>query len=96
MASEAVQFQTDIRSWDRLDAVVLREAKARRREEIWVTVTGLVRAPEKYVREGGRIAAGYGHLGIFPAEIVVQQIRDVVVKPTPTYDYGALVRHTDR
>jgi hypothetical protein len=95
-ASDVAHFKTDVRSWDELDAIVLREAKARRREAIWVSVTGLVRAPASYVREDGKVVAGYGHLGTLPVELVVKQIRDVLIKPTPTYDYGALVPRNDR
>jgi hypothetical protein len=34
------------------------------------------------------VVGGFGHLGAFPGEIVVEQVFDVVVSPNATYDYG--------
>jgi hypothetical protein len=83
---------TDLSSWNHLDEFVLREAKTGRRKEIWITVVGLVRAPTTYIRDNGAVVGGYGHLGVFPAELVVQRISDISVVPTPTYDYAEMVR----
>ena len=44
---------TDLVSWERLDKLVVGEAKARRKEEIWADVTGFLRAPERYVDGNG-------------------------------------------
>jgi len=89
---ESVPFKTDRESWDKLDEIAIREGKAGRREEIWVTVTGRLRAPEAYIRKDGRVRGGYGHLGVYPAELVVERVSDVEIRPTPTYDYKAILR----
>lgn len=84
-------FETDRKSWDALQLLVLREARARRREEVWVRIRGEVRAPARYVRDGGEIFGGYGHLGGFPAELVVERVLDVNIRPNPTFDYSELL-----
>jgi len=84
-------FTTDKESWDRLDRRVLSEARAGRREEIWVTLTGLIRAPEVYVRPDGRVVGGFGHLNSLPAELVVKRVVEIRVRSTPTYDYGQML-----
>ena len=91
-SEETVAFKTDEKSWRDLEELALREAKAGHREEIWATVTGVLRAPQSYIREDGRVVGGYGHLAVFPAELVVERILGTTIKPTPTYDYGALLR----
>jgi hypothetical protein len=88
--TEPAAFRTDQKSWDELDAFVLREAKAGHREEIWVSIIGLVRAPKSYIREDGQVVGGYGHLGGFPAQLVVQRVSKMWIKQVPTYDYGQL------
>jgi hypothetical protein len=85
-----VPFKTDRKSWDVLDEITLREIREGRHEEIWVTAVGKLRTPEGYIRDDGRVAGGYGHLGVFPAELVVQRVFDIEIKATPTYDYGLM------
>ena len=87
-----IPFKTDRRSWDELDQLVLGEGRAGRREEIWVTIAGEVRAPQEYVRKDGSLAGGYGHLGVFPVELVVERVSDISVVPRPTFDYKELLR----
>jgi hypothetical protein len=89
-----VPFKTDDHSWRKLDGVVINEAATGRKEEIWVTVVGQLRAPRAYVRGDGRVVGGYGHLGVFPAELVVHRILDIAVDSTPTYDYREMVRRS--
>jgi hypothetical protein len=91
-ANETVSFRTDQKSWKDLEEIVLREAKAGQHEEICVTLVGVLRAPQSYIRENGQIVGGYGHLGVFPAELVVERVSGVTIKSNPTYDYGELVR----
>lgn len=68
--------------------MVLRVAKENRRVEIWVTVVGQVRA-------GRRSPSGpcdpvlrghYGHLGAFPAQLVVKRMDEIVIKENPGSD----------
>jgi len=89
----AVDFQTDQRSWDALDMFVAREAKAGHREQIWVTVIGLLQSPDP---SSGRILGGYGHLGAYPAQLVVKRVSDIKVKAEPTYDYRQLLKSKGR
>jgi hypothetical protein len=71
---------------------MLREGKAGHRGEIWATIIGLVDAQATYVRPDRAVVLGYGHLGAFPAELTVKRVVDIVVKSTPTYDYGEMRR----
>ena len=61
-------------------------------EEIWVTVVGMLRAPESYVRKDGQVVGGYGHLGGYPAQLVVKTVVNIAIKERPTYDYRELLR----
>jgi hypothetical protein len=89
---ETVPFVTDMESWDRIQDLVMAAAKVGLRGEIWVTIVGFVRAPESYVRkDGGTVQLGYGHLGVYPAEITVHYIKDVEFKCVPTYDYSEIL-----
>lgn len=84
-----VAFKTDPESWDRLDLTALEAGKQGRSVEIWATIIGQIRAQSEYVLPDGRVRSGFGHLGAFPAEVVVKQITDITVKPVPKsrYDY---------
>jgi hypothetical protein len=91
-----LSFRTNQKSWDALEAFVRQQARAGNRAEIWVTVVGKVRAPATYIRGKGRVVGGYGHLGVFPAELVVKDVSNVVLKSNPTYDYRELLRRHGR
>lgn len=91
---ERVQFATDDSSWDEWGEVLIREAKAGLRGEIWMTVLGKVRARQTYIREDGAVFLGYGHLGVLPAQLVVKRIFDIEVKrDPPTYDYSIILKY---
>jgi hypothetical protein len=69
--------------------------KTGKRFEIWVTVMGRVqtrarRSPLGPCDRKSWGMYGYGHLGAFPAQIVVESIRDIDVKKNAQslYDYG--------
>lgn len=87
--SNPVSFKTDDSSWNQVDKIVIREAKARHHEEIWVTVVGQLRAIRT---QEGSVAGGYGHLGAYPAELVVERMFDVRIVSRPTYDYGEILK----
>jgi hypothetical protein len=89
---EAHTSQIDLGSWERLDELVIREAKAGHREEIWATFTGIARAPDSYALPDGHVTPGYGHLGSLPVELFVERVSDVTVRSSPTYDYAELLR----
>jgi hypothetical protein len=88
----AATFATDDKSWENLELFVRQEARAGKREEIWVTVTGMLRAPASYVRKDGKVVGGYGHLGGYPAQLVVKNVLDISVRKNRTYDYRELLR----
>ena len=69
------------------------EAKLGRRVEVWVTAVGKLNASDRRSPVGpcDRVAnSGFGHLGAFPAQIVVQAFNDVqvIAQPDSPYDYG--------
>jgi uncharacterized membrane protein YcgQ (UPF0703/DUF1980 family) len=73
------------------------EAKEGRRVEVWVTVKGKLKASDRRSPVGpcDRVVnSGFGHLGVFPAQIAVEAFTDVQVIPNPDspYDYGHIYR----
>jgi hypothetical protein len=73
------------------------EAKQGRRVEVWVTARGKLNASERRSPIGpcDRIVnSGFGHLGVFPAQIVAETFHDVQVIPRSDspYDYGPIYR----
>lgn len=91
---EAPPFTTEQESWRAWNDLVRHQAERGLRGEIWMTVVGMVRAPKEYVRADGAVFAGYGHLGAFPAELVVKRIFDIEVKrDPPTYDYSIILKY---
>jgi uncharacterized membrane protein YcgQ (UPF0703/DUF1980 family) len=73
------------------------EEKQGRRVEVWVTVRGKLNASERRSPAGpcDRVVnGGIGHLGVFPAQIVVEVLDDVQVIPNASspYDYGRVYR----
>jgi hypothetical protein len=82
---------------DNIECKVELEAKKGKRFEIWVTATGHLRAREQASPLGpcDRIArGGYGHLGAYPAELVVEEFTNIEVKANPNspYDYSNIYR----
>jgi hypothetical protein len=75
------------KSWDGLHGVVVKEAQRGSRGAIWVTITGRLLGPWHTDDHGNRIYGGYGHLGAFPAEIIVDHVSDIELKPTPKLNY---------
>jgi hypothetical protein len=80
---------------DKAERTAEEDAKHGKRSEVWVTVIGRVRAPERPSPAGpcDPVRRGhYGHLGVFPAQLVVERFTDIQVIPNPnsTYDYGNL------
>lgn len=82
--------------WDAVAEVersVEAEAKKGKRFEIWVTVIGRLDTRARPSRRGpcdNRDLFGYGHLGVFPAELVVESFTDIKVieNPASPYDYA--------
>ena len=74
------------------------EAEAKRagkRFEIWVTVVGRLEtratlSPRGPCDRKSWGLVGYGHLGVFPAQITVESFRDIEVRVNPKspYDYA--------
>ena len=89
---KGTDFTTDDDSWDHLELFVRNEAKAGRREEIWVTVLGILQATPSYVKKNGEPLSGYGYFGGYPAQLVVKTVLEISIRKRPTYDYGKLLR----
>ncbi len=73
------------------------EAKQGRRVEVWVTVRGKLSASERRSPVGPCdpvTNGGFGHLGAFPAQIVVEAFDDIQIIPNAhsPYDYGHIYR----
>lgn len=77
------------------------EAEAKRtgkRFELWVTVVGRLETRARYPRlspcDRNSWGSGYGHLGVFPAQIVVENFSDIEIRANPKspYDYAHMYR----
>jgi len=90
---QPVPFATDGPSWDRLDRVVIEEAKKGGKAEIWATFEGMLRGPRRFA--GGKASGigGYGHLGWAAASLVIERVYDIEVLKAPTIDYGKMLGH---
>lgn len=95
-------FVTDDANWNALDNVqktVEAEAKKGKRLEIWVTAVGRLNTHARRTplgpcdRIGSRLS-GYGHLGAYPAQLVVKYFTDLEIKANPKspYDYSKMYR----
>jgi hypothetical protein len=88
----------EVGDWNALDKAqknVELEAKTTgKRLEIWVTVVGRLQTRTRRSALGlcdrNSWFPGYGHLGAFPAQIVVESFSDIEVKVNPQspYDYS--------
>jgi uncharacterized membrane protein YcgQ (UPF0703/DUF1980 family) len=72
-------------------------AKQGSQVEVWVTTRGRLKSSGRRSPLGpcdGAVNSGFGHLGVFPAQIVVEAIEDVQVIPNPNspYDYRHFYR----
>ena len=81
-----VPFVTDRSGWEVLDDAYRREGRKGAREEIWATFVGVLQLQDA---EGKKLG-GYGHLGAFPAQFVVKEVRkdSIVIVQRPTYQYS--------
>ena len=90
-AGRDTNFTTDLESWKALDELTWREAKAHKREEIWVKIAGTLQVVEVNKHAPGAVVRGFGHSGNFPAALFVRQILSVEINPNPSYHYGDLL-----
>jgi TonB family protein len=89
-------FTDDNTNWaavDRAELAAEHEAEQGRRVEVWVTVTGRLRARDHRspVDPCDRVVnSGWGHLGIFPAQLVVWRFSDIklISNANSPYDYS--------
>lgn len=89
-------FETDKSSWKRLDELVLQVGLSGEKAEIWVTVRGKLRGPTPHVLPNSGIVGGYGEMGAYPAQIIVERVEDLEVKRVPTFDYKKMLPPRDR
>lgn len=80
-----VEFETDRNSWAALETFWMKEARKNAREEIWATFEGAVQSADPESRRLG----GFGHLGAFPAQLVVKSVDvgSISIVANPTYEY---------
>jgi hypothetical protein len=82
--AEPVDFRTDEESVQRVFALLRREKASGQDIEILVTVVGKLRMKDRYqvgkTPDGALLADGYGHLGTYPAQLVIKTMLDPVVK----------------
>lgn len=83
------------RRWQRQNGALSLRRKKGKRFEIWVTAVGELETRARLSRLGpcdkkGSRYSGYGHLGAFPAKLVVTSFRDIEIleNPKSPYDYG--------
>jgi hypothetical protein len=89
-------------NWGAVDSVQRKvevEAKKGRRLEIWVAAIGRLRtragqSPLGVCDREGSGLYGYGHLGAYPAELVVRYFTDIEIKVNPNspFDYSHIHR----
>ena len=79
----------------KVEREVERKAKQGKRYEIWVTAVGRLKTEARLSPLGpcdkaGSRYFGYGHLGAFPAQLVVESFHDIEVRENPDseYDYA--------
>lgn len=84
---------------EKAEQTAQREAKKGNRAEVWVTVIGRLRTMAQHTLLGpcnkvGSHYYGYGHLGVFPAQIDVERFSDIEVNANPAspYDYSNMYR----
>gem|GEM_PF-104074 len=90
--NRAADFVTDTRVWGaphRVQQSVDREANKGKRLEIWVTAVGQLRtlvqrSPLGPCQRIGSRRCGHGHLGGFPAGLVIKERRDIEVQANPS------------
>jgi hypothetical protein len=75
------------------------EAKKGKRFEIWVTAVGQLETKARISPLGpcdtkGSGYSGYGHLGVFPAQLVIRSFSDIEIieNPKSPYDYRNMYR----
>ncbi len=89
-------------TWDALakaEQTAELEAKNGKRFEVWVTAAGQLETRARLSPLGpcdkiGSRYSGYGHLGVFPAQLVVKFFSDIAVieNPKSPYDYRYIYR----
>ena len=81
----------ELKNWEDFTQIVLKQSRAGFRGAIWVTMTGRLQGPWHPSDHGTRAYGGYGHLGAFPANLVVDHVSDIQLKSAPRYNYRELL-----
>ena len=92
----------DNATWDALvkaEQTVEIEAKKGKRFEVWVTAVGRLKTRARLSPLGpcdkiGSRYLGFGHLGVYPARLVVNYLSDIEIieNPKSPYDYSNMYR----
>jgi hypothetical protein len=91
-----VSFRTDQRSLDALNKAVLvarDAARGGRRVEVSATIIGVLRTRAHHSPLGpcdrvGSELYGFGHLGAFPAQLVVREVRNIRIEDNPSSPFN--------
>jgi hypothetical protein len=81
-----VSYGDDSTPWQNIDSIVRRAASEGRKREVWLTISGVVHTSKE---PGGR---GFGHLGLYPAELEMRSVRDVELTDVARFDYRQLLK----
>lgn len=85
--TDRLEFATDRKSFDALNALFIRQAQAGLHGEIWATISGKLLT--------GSVRDDSGH-AIAPALLIVHSVTATEVSTNPTYDYGAVFKLSPR
>lgn len=84
---EPVEFETDLESCHKVDLLIERDLaklKPTDKPEIWITIVGKLLMKDHYViakaTDGSARGIGYGHLNVYPAQLVVKTKMNPVVR----------------
>jgi hypothetical protein len=77
-------FVTEPAVMARLASTVAERKRLGRNGKVLITVTGFLRVRDKYIPMTtgyGVQGNGYGHLGVYPAQLVIKAIEDITILP---------------
>ena len=85
-ATTEISFEQDRSALHKVEKVLLKSRERGELGRVWITFVGKIetRHPLRvrtYSPGGGPLTLGFGHLGAFPAQLVVKTAKDLVIDP---------------
>ena len=74
-------YQTQVKN---INAELQKQGYDRKRHEIWLTYIGRFETFEDLRRQGKPVGYGFGHLNSAPARLIVNEAKDLQIKPSPS------------